>query len=246
MTDWDLGLVVGADGQDGSDGAKGDTGATGNGISRIAKTGTSGLIDTYTIYYTDGTSTTFTVTNGEDGAGITVDNTLDNTSTNPVQNRVINSALNGKANSTHTHTKSQISDFTHTHTESDITDLGDYVESSDLATVATSGSYADLSNKPTIPTKTSDLTNDGEDGTNAFIDESDSRLTDARTPTAHTHAISDVTNLQTSLDAKVNTSDIANNLTTTASGKVLDARQGKALKDYVDGLVGDIEEDMLQ
>ena len=29
-----------------------------------------------------------------------------------------------------------------------------------LATVATSGSYTDLSNKPTIPTKTSDLTND--------------------------------------------------------------------------------------
>lgn len=30
----------------------------------------------------------------------------------------------------------------------------------ELATVATSGSYLDLSNKPTIPTKTSDLTND--------------------------------------------------------------------------------------
>lgn len=30
----------------------------------------------------------------------------------------------------------------------------------DLAAVATSGSYSDLSNKPTIPTKTSDLTND--------------------------------------------------------------------------------------
>jgi Zn-dependent metalloprotease len=29
-----------------------------------------------------------------------------------------------------------------------------------LATVATSGSYNDLTNKPTIPTKTSDLTND--------------------------------------------------------------------------------------
>ena len=68
------------------------------------------------------------------------------------------------------------------------------------------GNYNSLSNKPTIPSKTSDLTNDsdfitssnlptktsdlqndGEDGTNAFIDESDSRLTDARTPTSHTH-----------------------------------------------------------
>ena len=36
------------------------------------------------------------------------------------------------------------------------------VSSSSLSTVATSGSYTDLSNKPTIPTKTSDLTNDSE------------------------------------------------------------------------------------
>lgn len=37
----------------------------------------------------------------------------------------------------------------------------------------------------------------------------DSRLSDARTPTAHTHAISDVTNLQTSLDNKVDDSQIS-------------------------------------
>ena len=36
------------------------------------------------------------------------------------------------------------------------------VQSSSLASVATSGSYTDLSNKPTIPTKTSDLSNDSE------------------------------------------------------------------------------------
>lgn len=39
-------------------------GATGNGISTIAKTGTSGLVDTYTITMTNGTTSTFTVTNG--------------------------------------------------------------------------------------------------------------------------------------------------------------------------------------
>ena len=38
--------------------------------------------------------------------------------------------------------------------------LDDYTKTTDLATVATSGSYSDLSNKPSIPTKTSDLTND--------------------------------------------------------------------------------------
>lgn len=42
------------------------------GISSIAKTGTSGLIDTYTITYTDGTTTTFTVTNGAAGTSPTI------------------------------------------------------------------------------------------------------------------------------------------------------------------------------
>ena len=37
----------------------------GTGIVSITKTGTSGLVDTYTILFTDGTSTTFTVTNGD-------------------------------------------------------------------------------------------------------------------------------------------------------------------------------------
>lgn len=40
------------------------------------------------------------------------------------------------------------------------TELLEKANSADLATVATSGSYTDLSNKPTIPTAVSDLTND--------------------------------------------------------------------------------------
>lgn len=55
-------------GPKGDTGATGATGATGNGIASITKTGTSGLIDTYTILYTNGTTDTFTVTNGADGA----------------------------------------------------------------------------------------------------------------------------------------------------------------------------------
>jgi hypothetical protein len=42
---------------------------------------------------------------------------------------------------------------------------------------------------------------------NSFCQGNDSRLSDSRTPTAHTHAISDVTGLQTALDGKVLTSD---------------------------------------
>ena len=54
-------------GDKGDTGETGQTGATGNGISSIVKTSTSGLVDTYTITYTDGTTSTFEVTNGEDG-----------------------------------------------------------------------------------------------------------------------------------------------------------------------------------
>lgn len=44
-----------------------------------------------------------------------------------------------------------------------------------------------------IPTKTSDLTNDGADGTNVYIANNDSRLSDARTPLAHNQASSTIT-----------------------------------------------------
>ena len=57
-------LVKGDKGDQGNQGVKGDTG---NGIATIAKTATVGLVDTYTITYTDGNTTIFTVTNGEDG-----------------------------------------------------------------------------------------------------------------------------------------------------------------------------------
>ena len=63
---------------------------------------------------------------------ITIDDELSTTSENPAQNKVITNALNNKA------------PISHTHSASDIT--------SGLATVATSGSYNDLSNTPTIPT----------------------------------------------------------------------------------------------
>ncbi|MBR0303055.1 MAG: hypothetical protein IJQ80_04335 [Clostridia bacterium] len=46
---------------------KGDTGSAGIGITSIAKTGTSGLADTYTISYSNGTASNFTVTNGAKG-----------------------------------------------------------------------------------------------------------------------------------------------------------------------------------
>lgn len=47
--------------------AKGETGSDGRGIVSVVKTGTSGKVDTYTVTYTDETTSTFTVTNGTNG-----------------------------------------------------------------------------------------------------------------------------------------------------------------------------------
>ena len=110
--------------------------------------------------------------------GATVDTTLNTSSSNAISNSAVATALNGKANTTHNHTKSQITDF------------------------------------PDIPSKTSDLTNDGSDGTNIYVSTNDSRLSDNRTPTSHTHG-----NLQN--DGKIGTSGNASkNVVTDSNGKI--------------------------
>lgn len=53
-------------------------GLRGNGIDRIAKTSTSGTKDTYTIYYQDGSTWTYTVSNGEGIKSIVKTSTVDN------------------------------------------------------------------------------------------------------------------------------------------------------------------------
>ena len=47
---------------------KGSDGADGNGIVSIAKTATVGLVDTYTITFDDGSTTTYDITNGQNGS----------------------------------------------------------------------------------------------------------------------------------------------------------------------------------
>ena len=47
--------------------AQGESGKDGNSVVSIEKTSSDGLVDTYTISYSDGSTSTFTVTNGEDG-----------------------------------------------------------------------------------------------------------------------------------------------------------------------------------
>lgn len=110
-----------------------------------------------------------------------------------------------------------------------------YVENDDLATVATSGSYNDLTNKPTIgnatltikrnntnagtftanattnksiniavPTKTSDLTNDGSDGTSTYVESDDLPTVDTTYSSSSNNAIANST-VTNSLDRNVMT-----------------------------------------
>lgn len=69
-------VVVNIKGATGNTGATGSTGATGKGISSITKTNTVGQIDTYTITYTDSTTTTFDVVNGANYTHLTSDGNL--------------------------------------------------------------------------------------------------------------------------------------------------------------------------
>lgn len=58
-------------GPQGPQGEQGPRGETGNGIANIEKTGTVGLVDTYTITFTDGSTFDFTVTNANAGSAYT-------------------------------------------------------------------------------------------------------------------------------------------------------------------------------
>ena len=63
--DWQLSAQKGDTGGQGIQGEQGIQGATGNGIQSIEKTSSNALTDTYTILFTDGSSTTFEVENGK-------------------------------------------------------------------------------------------------------------------------------------------------------------------------------------
>lgn len=62
LADWLASLV----GPQGNTGPQGETGATGNGIVSVEKTSTNGIIDTYTITFSNGQTFTYELTNGID------------------------------------------------------------------------------------------------------------------------------------------------------------------------------------
>lgn len=180
----------GPQGDDGPTGPQGPTGPTGNGIVSITKTGTSGLVDTYTITFTDGTTTTFTVTNGQDGQG------------SGDMTKAVYDSTNAVA------------------------DAGGIVAY--VAAHSGAGTLAGL-----------------DDVTLSSLAAGDTLVYNPTTQRWENSTViqtlsNQVNEHTTALASKVNTSDIANNLTTTTSGKVLDARQGKTLNDSIASLTNTV------
>jgi hypothetical protein len=118
----------------------------------------------------------------------------------------------------------------HTHAIADVTSLqttldGKASTSHTHGNITNAGAIGSTANIPLITT-TGGVITAGSFGSaaNTFCQGNDSRLSDARTPLAHTHAIADVTNLQTTLDGKASTSHThaitdVTNLQTTLNGK---------------------------
>lgn len=192
-------------------------------------------------YYEAMTSADRTKLNGiASGANkTTVDSSLSSSSTNPVQNKVVNSALAGKSNTNHTHDLSTmintLSIGGSTPTDDDyfvsqyvgggttattyhrrpVKALLEYIKGK-FAKVAISGSYNDLSNKPTIPSVGNGTITIKQAGA---------------VKGSFTTNQSGATTIELT-DNNTNTwRDVIDNLTSTATDKSLSAKQGKLLND---------------
>ena len=262
MTLIDLGLVKGDKGDTGNTGAKGDTGNTGTGIESIEQIdndtfricltdGTSYDIDMSSASVNIDTSFPVTLSDSHVPSTKLVKNTIDTKQATLVSGTNIktinNESLLGSGNISVGGSSVDIV----TSWESTLSDTK--VPSEKLTKNTIDGLN--------IPTKISDLTNDSDfietSSTSGLIKNDGTIMTSGTGSTNysagnHTHSgyvsATKVTSwsstvsdsnvpseklVKDSLDVKVNTSDIANNLTTTTAGKVLDARQGKALADLI-------------
>lgn len=194
-------------------------GADGKGIVSIEKTGTSGLVDTYTITYTDETTSTFEVTNGEGGADIVTawEQTLSDTKV--PSEKLTKTTLDTKQATLVSGTNIK------TINNNSILGSGNIDIQGGGGSVDIDTSFPSTLSDTHVPsTKLTKNTLDTK-VTGSKVNSWSSTTSDSNVPSEKL--------VKDSLDVKVNTSDIANNLTTTTAGKVLDARQGKALADLI-------------
>ena len=235
MTQYDLGQVVGADGSDGDDGV---------GIASITKTGSSGLVDTYTITYTDNTTSTFTVTNGAKG---------DTGSTGATGKGITSITKTGTSGLVDTYTITYSDSTTSTFTVTNGSDATVTIQTAWGSTTSDSKVPSEKLVKTNLDTKiakssTSGLVkNDGTIDTSAYITNSALSNYIQKSQTSglvkNDGSIDTSSYLTTSSASStyVPKSDIVDNLTTNDNTKVLSAKQGKVLYDLIAG----IENDML-
>lgn len=118
----------------------------------------------------------------------------------------------------YTHLKTLCEQWFYNKSEMD-TALGNKISKSSTSGLVKNDGSIDTSayiTSNSLPTKTSDLQNDGADGTNVFVANNDSRLSDSRTPTSHTHG-----NL--SNDGKIGSN--ANYFVYTTTGGIVTSKQ---------------------
>ena len=140
-----------------------------------------------------------------------VDSSLSSSSTNPVQNKIVNSALNGKANSSHNHSISNITNLQltlenkspigHTHDDRYYTETE---MDSKLNGKANSSHTHSISNITNLQSALDNKSATGHTHDDRYYTETemDTKL-DNKANSTHTHNISDVTGLSTSLDGKM-------------------------------------------
>ena len=180
-----LDVMDGEQGEQGEQGEKGDTGDTGNGIASIEKTGTVGNVDTYTITMTDGTTATFTVTNG--GVNVVANPegvASDSLSKITIGETIYSVSQGGQGTSDYTalENKPQINSVTLAGNKTS-SDLGlvsavsgkglsenDYTDADKAIVDGVTSALALKADKSEIPENTSDLTNDSGFITNLVND----------------------------------------------------------------------------
>ena len=189
-------------------------GADGKGITSITKTGTQGNTDIYTILYTDGTTSTFTVTNGTSGADIVTawESTLSDSKV--PSEKLVKNTIDNKASTNHSH--------------GNLTRDGKVGSTSGKAVITGTGGVLETSSLKTINNESilgSGNISVGGGGSADIVTEWETVLSDSKVPSEKL--------TKNTLDGKVNTSDIVDNLTTNDATKVLSAKQGKALADLI-------------
>lgn len=177
----------------------------------------------------------------------------------------VDTALAGKADASHTHEQSEINGLStalagkanasHTHAQSDITGLADALAgkadaehgihvisggSAGQVLKKTSTGYAWSADNDTVYTHPDShpATMITEDASHRFVTDTEKSTWNSKANGTHTHVISDVTNLQTKLDAKVETSKLgqANGVATLDStGKVPSSQLPSYVDDVLEG-----------